>query len=106
MRFTYATQMPMLHVQLTDNFADWLSGLKDRDARSRILVRIKRFQQGNLGDVKSVGDGLIEARLTYGPGYRLYFIQRGDEVVIMLGGGMKRTQSSDIARAKILAKEF
>jgi putative addiction module killer protein len=93
-------------VQLTDNFADWLYGLKDRDARSRILVRIKRFEQGNLGDVKPVGDGVSEARLTYGPGYRLYFIQLGDEIIVLLCGGTKKTQPSDIARAKILAKEF
>ena len=96
----------MFTVQLTDNFADWLYGLKDRDARSRILLRIKRFEQGNLGDVKPVGEGVSEARLTYGPGYRLYFIQRGDEIVILLCGGTKRTQPADIARAKLLAKEF
>jgi putative addiction module killer protein len=96
----------MLTVQLTDNFADWLYGLKVRDARSRILLRIKRFEKGNLGDVKPVGEGVSEARLTYGPGYRLYFIRRGDEIVILLCGGTKKTQSSDIARAKILAKEF
>jgi putative addiction module killer protein len=96
----------MLTAQLTDSFADWLYGLKDRDARSRILVRIKRFEQGNLGDVKPVGEGVSEARLTYGPGYRLYFIQRGGEIVILLCGGTKRSQPADIARAKILAKEF
>lgn len=96
----------MLTVQLTDEFADWLYGLKDRDARSRILIRIKRFEQGNLGDVKPVGEGVSEARLKYGPGYRLYFIQRGDEIVILLCGGTKRTQASDITSAKILAKDF
>lgn len=96
----------MFIVQLTDNFADWLHGLKDRDARSRILVRIKRFEQGNLGDVKPVGEGVSEARLTYGPGYRLYFIQRGGEIIILLCGGTKRTQPADIARAKLLAKEY
>lgn len=96
----------MFTVQLTDNFADWLYGLTDRDARSRILVRIKRFEQGNLGDVKPVGEGVSEARLTYGPGYRLYFIQRGDEIIILLCGGIKKTQPGDIARAKVLAKEF
>lgn len=96
----------MFTVQLTDNFAEWLYGLKDRDARSRILVRIKRFEQGNLGDVKPVGEGVSEARLTYGPGYRLYFIQRGGEIIILLCGGTKRSQPADIARAKVLAKEF
>jgi putative addiction module killer protein len=96
----------MLTVQLTDKFADCLYGLKDRDARSRILIRIKRFEQGNLGDVKPVGEGVCEALLTYGPGYRLYFIQRGDEIVILLCGGTKRTQASDITSAKILAKDF
>jgi putative addiction module killer protein len=96
----------MFTVQLTDNFADWLYGLKDRDARSRILLRIKRFEQGNLGDVKPVGEGVSEARLTYGPGYRLYFIQRSGEIVILLCGGTKRSQPADIARAKVLAKEF
>jgi putative addiction module killer protein len=96
----------MFTVQLTDNFADWLRGLKDRDARNRILVRIKRFEQGNLGDVKPIGDGVSEARMTYGPGYRLYFIKRGDEIIVLLCGGTKRTRQGDIVRAKILAKEF
>jgi putative addiction module killer protein len=95
----------MFTVQLTDDFADWLYSLKDRDARSRILVRIKRFEQGNLGDAKPVGEGVSEARLTYGPGYRLYFIQRGGEIIILLCGGIKKTQPGDIIRAKILAKE-
>ena len=93
-------------IQLTDNFADWLYGLKDRDARSRILVRIKRFEQGNLGDVKPVGEGVSEARLTYGSGYRLYFMRRGDEIIVLLCGGRKKSQPGDIARAKILAREF
>ena len=96
----------MFTVQLTDNFADWLYGLKDRDACSRILIRIKRFEQGNLGDVKPVGEGVSEARLTYGPAYRLYFIQRGGEIVILLCGGTKRTQPADVARAKLLAKDY
>lgn len=95
-----------MKVQLTDNFAYWLYGLKDRDARSRILLRIKRFELGNLGDVKPVGEGVSEARLAYGPGYRLYFIQRGYEITILLCGGTKRSQPADIARAKILAKEL
>jgi putative addiction module killer protein len=96
----------MFTVQLTDNFAEWLYKMKDRNARSRILLRIKRFEKGNLGDVKPVGEGVSEARLTCGPGYRIYFVQRGGAIVILLCGGTKQTQPGDIVRAKILAKEF
>jgi len=81
-------------------FAEWLRGLKDRRARARILVRLNRVRLGNLGDSKSVGDGVFELRMTFGPGYRIYFGREGDTVVILLCGGDKSTQSKDIAQAK------
>lgn len=80
-------------------------GLRDREARARITVRIRRLSLGNPGDVKPVGSGVSEMRIDYGPGYRVYFIRRGDTVVVLLCGGDKRTQDRDIARALELARE-
>lgn len=95
----------MLQVQQTEAFADWLTGLRDRRARARILDRIVRIQGGNLGDVSPVGEGLSEARIHYGPGYRLYFIRRGQDLIILLCGGDKSTQARDIERARTMANE-
>jgi putative addiction module killer protein len=95
----------MMEVRQTDVFAAWFAGLKDREARARITVRIRRLSLGNPGDVKPVGSGVSEMRIDYGPGYRVYFIRRGDTVVILLCGGDKRTQDRDIARALELAQE-
>ncbi len=77
----------------------WLLALPDRQAKARIVVRINRMAGGNLGDVKSVGDGVWEARIDYGPGYRLYYAQAGRRLILLLIGGDKRTQQSDIAKA-------
>ncbi len=85
--------------------AAWLTGLRDRQARDRILARIRRLSLGNPGDVKPVGSGVSEMRIDYGAGYRLYFVQRGKTVVILLCGGDKRTQAADIALAIKLAQE-
>jgi putative addiction module killer protein len=95
----------MMEVRQTDVFAAWFAGLKDRQARARITVRIRRLSLGNPGDVKPVGGGVSEMRVDYGPGYRVYFVRRGDTVVVLLCGGDKRTQDRDIARALELAHE-
>lgn len=95
----------MLEVRQTDVFTAWFAGLRDRKARARITARIRRLSLGNPGDVKSVGGGISEMRIDYGPGYRVYFVGRGDVVVILHCGGDKRRQDRDIARALELAKE-
>ena len=89
----------------TPVFDRWFGRLRDRRAAARIQARIDRAQSGNLGDCKPVGDGVSEMRIDYGPGYRVYFLQRGTEVVILLVGGGKSTQAKDIERAKELAQE-
>jgi putative addiction module killer protein len=81
-------------------FADWLHSLRDLNARARIRVRLNRVRLGNLGDHKSVGEGVTELRLDFGPGYRVYLGQDGDVLVILLCGGDKRTQARDIATAQ------
>ena len=93
----------MVEVRQTDLFKNWFAGLRDADARRRIAQRIVRLQSGLLGDVKPVGAGVSELRIDYGPGYRLYFVRRGTDVIILLCGGDKRTQERDIIRAKSLA---
>ncbi len=95
----------MIEIRQTDVFAAWFAGLKDRAARARITACIRRLSLGNPGDVKPVGQGVSEMRIDYGPGYRVYFVQRGETLVILLCGGDKRDQSRDIARALELAKE-
>ena len=95
----------MVEVRQTVEFRSWLSGLRDREARARILLRIKRIEGGNVGDARSVGGGVSELRLHFGPGYRIYFAQRGNVVVLLLCGGDKGSQDRDIATAKALAKE-
>ena len=82
----------MADVRQTESFARWLTRLRDRRARARILARIDRLAIGNPGDVKPVGGGISEMRIDYGPGYRVYFIERGTALVILLAGGDKRTQ--------------
>ncbi len=93
----------MIEVRKTETFAKWLDALKDIRARARILVRIERLAAGNPGDVKSVGGGISELRIDYGPGYRVYYKKQGRQVVILLAGGDKRTQSKDIKTALRLA---
>lgn len=96
----------MIEVRQTEVFSKWLRGLRDRLARVRIQARIDRMQDGNAGDVKPVGDGISEMRINYGPGYRVYFTRRGAELVILLAGGDKSSQSDDIRKALALAKEL
>jgi putative addiction module killer protein len=87
-------------------FAKWLGGLRDRQARARIQVRLDRLALGLAGDVKPVGSGVSELRIDHGPGYRVYFKRKGDDVVILLAGGDKRTQERDIQRALALARDL
>ncbi|MEQ1654765.1 MAG: type II toxin-antitoxin system RelE/ParE family toxin [Nitrospira sp.] len=96
----------MFEIRTTRVFARWLDGLRDVRARARVLVRIERLADGNPGDVKPVGEGVSEMRIDYGPGYRLYFIQRGEEVIVLLAGGDKRTQAADIQRALRLVRNL
>jgi len=95
----------MLEVRTTQIFIDWFKSLRDRRAKARIQARIDRLEMGNFGDVAPVGEGVSEMRIFYGPGYRVYFVQRGSIVVILLSGGDKSTQQSDITRAKEIAKQ-
>jgi putative addiction module killer protein len=93
----------MIEVRYSAEFGKWLNGLRDANAYARIVQRIRRLERGNPGDVKSVGGGLHELRIDYGPGYRVYFVYEGSAVVILLCGGDKDTQGRDIKRARDLA---
>lgn len=92
-----------MELRNTDVFARWLDDLRDIRARARIMVRIERLAMGNPGDVRAVGEGVSELRIDYGPGYRVYYIQQGKQLILLLAGGDKRTQARDIAVAKRLA---
>jgi putative addiction module killer protein len=92
----------MLELRQTDAFSTWLDGLADRRAVERIAQRLVRLQSGLMGDVKPVGEGISELRIDQGPGYRVYFVQRGKILILLLCGGDKKTQERDIQRAKAL----
>jgi putative addiction module killer protein len=94
----------MLEVRQTEEFSRWLHRLRDAEAAARIVGRIRRIEMGNRGDTKSVGQGILEMRIDYGPGYRIYYVNRGVQVVMLLCGGDKRTQQQDIKRAQTLAE--
>lgn len=96
----------MLQIRKTDAYAAWIDGLRDIKGRARILARIERLAAGNPGDVKPVGDGVSELRIDTGPGYRVYFTKRGREIVILLAGGDKSSQATDIKTALRLAKNL
>jgi len=96
----------MMEIQQSDTFARWMRSLRDARARARILARIDRIADGNLGDVKPVGQGLSEMRIHGGPGYRVYFLQRGASLVVLLCGGDKSTQRQDIASARRIADDW
>jgi putative addiction module killer protein len=98
--------MTITIVRQTDDFRDWLHRLRDRRANARIASRIRRMEMGNPGDSRSLGGGLMELKIDYGPGYRVYFTYRGTSIVLLLCGGDKQTQQRDIARARALAKEL
>ena len=93
-------------VRQTRRFAAWLAGLRDERAKARILKRLDRAMAGNLGDVRPIGNGVSKMRVFYGPGYRLYFTQRGSDLIVLLCGGDKSTQAADIGHAKALAREL
>ena len=96
----------MLEVRETTVFSDWLAALRDAEVRTRVQARILRLRHGNFGDVKPVGEGISELRIDFGPGYRLYCVQRGAQLVILLAGGSKKTQDKDIKTALTLAKNL
>ena len=91
-------------VKQTKNYTKWYNKLKDTAAKARIAVRIRRMELGNFGDAKSVGAGVFELRFDFGPGYRVYYTERNDEIVVLLAGGDKSTQEQDIEKAKKLAR--
>ena len=93
----------MIDIRKSGTFDAWLKGLRDVSARVRILVRIDRLAAGNPGDHKSVGDGVMELRMTFGPGYRVYYMQRDELLIVLLAGGDKSSQQADITKAKIIA---
>ena len=93
-------------VKRLDEFSDWLKGLKDGLTRQRLNKRLRKAQLGNLGDVEPVGEGVFEMREHFGPGWRMYYVQRGAVLIVMLGGGDKSSQTRDIAAAQALAKEI
>jgi putative addiction module killer protein len=94
----------MIEVRQTKEFSAWLHRLRDANAAARILARVRRMEQGNPGDTRSVGKGILEMRIAYGPGYRIYYLHRGAQIVVLLCGGDKRTQRKDIEQAQILAE--
>jgi putative addiction module killer protein len=96
----------MATIGRTDAFSDWLRNLRDLRGKAKIAARIDRLALGNPGDIAPVGSGVSEMRIHYGPGYRVYFVQRGADIVVLLCGGDKSSQASDIAVAKKLASEL
>jgi putative addiction module killer protein len=98
----YKQQMPTL--RQTDTFTAWLRDLRDLRGKAKILARIQRLEDGNAGDVAAVGDGVSEMRIHFGPGYRVYYVSRGDKIIVLCGGD-KGSQARDIEAAKELARE-
>lgn len=96
----------MIEIAQSEEFDTWLRRLRDSKAKARIQARILRLSLGNPGDVKPVGQGISEMRIDYGPGYRLYYLNQGDRLVILLCGGDKSTQDKDIVLAKLLAARW
>jgi len=94
----------VFEIRQTDAYVTWFDRLRDNMAKMRILLRIRRVSLGNFGDVKPVGEGVSELRVDYGAGYRVYFIRKGETLVVLLGGGDKRSQPRDIQKAIALSK--
>jgi putative addiction module killer protein len=94
----------VIEIRQTDTYARWFDSLRDRQARARINIRMRRLSLGNPGDAKAVGEGVSELRIDHGPGYRVYFVQRGTVLIVLLAGGDKRSQDEDIRLAKSLAR--
>jgi len=95
-----------METRQTREFADWLTGLRDRVAQSKIARRILQIELGLMGDVKPLGAGVYEARIDFGPGYRLYYTRRGNVLIVLLVGGDKGSQRRDIAKARALAEQI
>ncbi|MBM7423849.1 MULTISPECIES: type II toxin-antitoxin system RelE/ParE family toxin [Spongiibacter] len=96
----------MYTIKRLDEFDDWLNGLKDSTTRLRLSRRLEKASRGLLGDTSSVGDGVFEMREFFGPGWRMYFVERGETLIVMLGGGDKSSQQADIDAAKKLAEQL
>jgi putative addiction module killer protein len=96
----------MIKLIRSDDFSKWFASIKDLRLKAAVSDRLARFEQGNLGDVKPIGDAVSEARIHYGAGYRLYFIKTGKTIIVMLAGGDKSSQTRDINKAKELAKKW
>ena len=96
----------MIEIRQTVEYEKWFGSLKDRTARVRVDIRIRRLSLGNLGSVEPVGEGVSELKIDYGPGYRVYFVQHGRQYVLLLVGGDKATQARDIRKAKELARKY
>lgn len=95
-----------MQVRRTEEFASWLLGLRDKQGRAKILARIDRLQEGNPDKTRSVGGGVVEMKIDFGPGYRVYYIQRGALLTLLLCGGDKSVQTNDIKRAKALSAQW
>jgi putative addiction module killer protein len=93
----------MIQIRYTETFSDWLNALRDSKGKAKILVRIDRLRLGLLGDTKPVGHGVSELRINFGPGYRVYYLKKGEELIILLAGGDKSSQNKDIKKAQDLA---
>jgi putative addiction module killer protein len=98
--------MKSFQIRQTVEFTEWLTGLKDSMTRMRLSRRLEKASRGNFGDCKSVGDDVVEMREHFGPGWRMYFVERNGELIVMLGGGDKSSQTRDIKDAKALAKRL
>ena len=96
----------MIEVRQTAHFSSWFDALRDERAKARIVARVRRFELGNLGDIKAIEGTVFEARIDYGPGYRLYFARRGSTLIILLAGGDKGSQRRDIRDALEIEKEL
>jgi putative addiction module killer protein len=96
----------MKDIRKTDPYKKWFKKLKDSRAKARIFIRIERLAEGNPGDVKPIGEGCSEMRIDYGPGYRVYFKDTGNEIIILLCGGVKGSQQEDITNAKTIAENY
>lgn len=96
----------MVEVRQTEPFMEWLENLRDRKAAAKIAARLARLELGNFGDAEPVGEGVTELRIHFGPGYRVYVVQRGEVLVVVLCGGDKSSQDRDIKRAKEMAREL
>jgi putative addiction module killer protein len=95
-----------VQIRRTEDFAVWLSGLRDKQGRAKIFDRIYRLEEGNPGKTRSVGAGVVEMKIDFGPGYRVYYIQRGELLILLLCGGDKSTQENDIKRARAMAIQW